>query len=182
MVGYKTVGNVIDYTENISNSYNSLQTQLNRRMGKFQWNLNYTFSRTIVFNNASNTTVLQFVNQELTKNVANRRHAINFNMGYDLRRHAVHRKLQRHRCAVAVLDRDADRIPAVPLRNGVTALPARRPIPVIHAHYASAGAAERRQLHAAAGQLAGHRQYAADAVLRPVVVEPGFLFGQDDPD
>jgi hypothetical protein len=84
MVGYKTVGNVIDYTENISNSYNSLQTQLNRRMGKFQWNLNYTFSRTIVFNNASNTTVLQFVNQELTKNVANRRHAINFNMGYDL--------------------------------------------------------------------------------------------------
>ena len=27
--------------------------QLNRRIGKLQWNLNYTFSRTIVYNNAS---------------------------------------------------------------------------------------------------------------------------------
>jgi len=83
LVGYKTVGNIIDYTESFTNNYNSLQTQLNRRTGRVQWNLNYTFAREIVYNNNSNTTVWQFVNAQLTKNVANRRHAINFNMGYD---------------------------------------------------------------------------------------------------
>ena len=94
LVGYKSVGNIIDYTQSYTNNYNSLQAQLNRRTGKVQWNLNYTFSRTIVYNTnysgtnpqtvpASNTNLLQFVNAQLTKNVANRRHAINFNMGYD---------------------------------------------------------------------------------------------------
>ena len=34
-----------------TNNYNSLQMQLNRRVGKIQWNFNYTFSRTIVYNN-----------------------------------------------------------------------------------------------------------------------------------
>jgi len=94
LVGYKSVGNIIDYTQSYTNNYNSLQAQLNRRTGKIQWNLNYTFSRTIVYNTnlnttapqtvpASNTNLLQFVNAQLTKNVANRRHAINFNVGYD---------------------------------------------------------------------------------------------------
>ena len=57
---------------------------MNRRVGRAQWNVNYTFSRTIVYNNNSQTALLQFVNAQLTKNVVNRRHAINFNFGYDL--------------------------------------------------------------------------------------------------
>ncbi len=86
MTGYAGLGNIILYTEGYSNNYNSLQMQLNRRTGKVQWNLNYTFSRTIVFNNASTQgtgALWQFVNANLMKNVANRRHAINFNFGYD---------------------------------------------------------------------------------------------------
>ncbi len=86
MIGYKSIGNIILFTEGYTNNYNSLQMQLNRRAGKVQWNLNYTFSRTIVFNNASTQgtgALWQFVNANLMKNVANRRHAINFNMGYD---------------------------------------------------------------------------------------------------
>jgi hypothetical protein len=84
LTGHAGIGNIIDFTHSYTNNYNSLQTQLNRRSGRLQWNLNYTFSRTIVYNNASNTALLQFVNADLTKNVANRRHAINFNFGYDL--------------------------------------------------------------------------------------------------
>ena len=86
LVGYKTIGNIIDFTQSYTNNYNSLQAQLNRRMGHIQWNMNYTFSRTIVFNNATTQgtgALLQFVNANLLKNVANRRHAINFNFGYD---------------------------------------------------------------------------------------------------
>jgi hypothetical protein len=95
MTGYAGIGNIIDFTNSYTNNYNSLQMQLNRRVGRVQWNLNYTFSRTIVYNSNLNTTapqtvppsqtnLLQFVNAELTKNVINRRHAINFNFGYDL--------------------------------------------------------------------------------------------------
>jgi len=84
IVGYKSVGNVIDYTENYASNYNALQAQLNRRFGKIQWNFNYTFSRTLTYNADSNTTILQFVNAELTKAPVNRKHAFNFNMGYDI--------------------------------------------------------------------------------------------------
>jgi len=86
LVGYKTIGNIIDFTQGYTNNYNSLQMQLNRRTGKIQWNLNYTFSRTIVYNNQSTQgtgALFQYVNANLMKNVANRRHAINFNFGYD---------------------------------------------------------------------------------------------------
>ncbi len=84
MTGYAGVGNIIDFTNSYSNNYNALQAQLNRRVGKVQWSFNYTFSRTIVFNNDSNTTLWQMVNAELTKNVVNRRHAINFNFSYEI--------------------------------------------------------------------------------------------------
>ena len=83
LVGYKSIGNIIDYTQSYTNNYNALQMQLNRRAGHIVWNLNYTFSRTIVYNNTSNTGLFQFVNAQLMKNVANRPHAVNFNMGYD---------------------------------------------------------------------------------------------------
>jgi len=84
LTGYAGVGNIIEFTNSYTNNYNSLQMQLNRRYGRLQWNLNYTFSRTIVYNNDSNTTLYQFVNAELTKNVVNRPHAVNFNFGYDI--------------------------------------------------------------------------------------------------
>ena len=84
MTGYAGLGNIIDFTNSYTNNYNSLQMQLNRRFGRVQWNINYTFSRTIVYNNDSATQLWQFVNAELTKNVLNRRHAINFNFGYDV--------------------------------------------------------------------------------------------------
>ncbi len=84
MTGYAGIGNIIDFTNSYTNNYNALQMQLNRRVGRVQWNLNYTFSRTIVFNNDSNTTLWQMVNAELTKNVLNRRHAVNFNFSYDI--------------------------------------------------------------------------------------------------
>jgi hypothetical protein len=84
MTGYAGVGNIVEFTNSYTNNYNSLQMQLNRRFGHLQWNVNYTFSRTIIYNNDNNTTLYQFVNAELTKNVLNRRHAINFNFGYDI--------------------------------------------------------------------------------------------------
>jgi hypothetical protein len=84
MTGFAGLGNIIDFTNSYTNNYNSLQMQLNRRFGHLQWNVNYTFSRTIVYNGDSNTTLDQFVNAELTKNVVNRRHAINYNFGYDV--------------------------------------------------------------------------------------------------
>jgi hypothetical protein len=86
MIGYKSVGNIILYTQGYTNNYNSLQVQVNRRTGHIQWNWNYTFSRTIVFNNVSTNgtgALFQFVDADLMKNVANRRHAFNFNFGYD---------------------------------------------------------------------------------------------------
>jgi Carboxypeptidase regulatory-like domain len=101
MTGYAGIGNIIDFTNAYTNNYNSLQMQLNRRTGKLQWSLNYTFSRTIIYNNDSATTLWQFVNAELTKNVLNRRHAINFNFGYDLP--DVSRKLWNNPVTKAVL-------------------------------------------------------------------------------
>jgi hypothetical protein len=84
MVGYAGIGNIVDYTQNYTNNYNALQMQLNRRTGRIQWSLNYTFSRTIIYNNDSNTTLWQMVNAQLTKNVLNRRHAVNFNFAYEI--------------------------------------------------------------------------------------------------
>jgi hypothetical protein len=52
--------------------------QLNRRVGRLQFNSNYTFSRTITYN------YNQFVDTQLTKNITNRPHAVNFNFCYDV--------------------------------------------------------------------------------------------------
>ena len=52
--------------------------QLNRRTGNLQWNLNYTWSKTITYS------FNQWVDTKLGKNVANRPHAVNLNFGYGL--------------------------------------------------------------------------------------------------
>jgi len=77
-VGFSGYGSIQEWTYIGSNNYNSLQVQLNRRVGRLQWNTNYTFSRTIIYNFS------QFVDTQLTKNVTNRPHAFNFNFGYDV--------------------------------------------------------------------------------------------------
>jgi hypothetical protein len=46
-----------------------------------QWNWNYTWSRTIFYDNGTGS---QWIDRKLTKNIDNRPHAVNFNMGYDL--------------------------------------------------------------------------------------------------
>jgi len=78
MVGFRGFGNIPIWTYKGSSSYNALQVQLNRRMGNLQWNWNYTWSRTIVYNFA------QWVDDRLGKETVNRPHAVNFNFGYDL--------------------------------------------------------------------------------------------------
>ena len=78
MVGYSGIAAIPTWTYIGTNNYHSLQVQLNRRVGKLQWNANYTFSRTTTYSFA------QWVNTQLGKNVTNRPHAVNFNMGYDI--------------------------------------------------------------------------------------------------
>jgi hypothetical protein len=78
MVGYSGFGQIPIWTYIGSNNYNSLQVQLNRRVGNLQWNLNYTWSKTITY--AFN----QWTDTKLGKNVTNRPHAVNLNFGYAL--------------------------------------------------------------------------------------------------
>ncbi|MBI3682798.1 MAG: carboxypeptidase regulatory-like domain-containing protein [Acidobacteria bacterium] len=78
MVGFNGFGSIPIWTYVDTSSYNSLQVQLNRRVGRLQWNANYTWSKTIIY------TFNQWVDNKLGKNVLNRPHAANFNFGYDL--------------------------------------------------------------------------------------------------
>jgi hypothetical protein len=81
MVGFSGFGAIPIWTYKGTSNYNSLQVQVNKRAGRLQWNWNYTWSRTITYNT---TTAAQWVDTKLTKNIVNRPHAVNFNMGYDL--------------------------------------------------------------------------------------------------
>lgn len=79
MVGFRGFADIPLWTYKNTNSYHSLQAQLNRRMGNLQWGLNYTWSRTTFYD------FNQWVDHKLEKNVANRPHAFNFNFGYEIR-------------------------------------------------------------------------------------------------
>ena len=96
MVGYAGYGQIPVWTYIGTNNYNSLQVQLNRRVGRLQWNANYTFSRSITYS------FNQWVNTQLGKNVTNRPHAVNFNLGYDLPE--VARRLWNNAFSKLVLD------------------------------------------------------------------------------
>ncbi len=80
MVGYAGFGQIPIWTYIGTSNYNSLQAQLNRRVGNLQWNLNYTWSKTIVY------TFSQWVDTKLGKDVVNRPHAVNLNFGYEFPR------------------------------------------------------------------------------------------------
>ena len=78
IVGFNGIGQVPIWTYIGTSNYHSLQVQLNKRSGPLQWNWNYTWSRTTIYQQA------QFVDNNLTKNIVNRPHAVNFNFGYEL--------------------------------------------------------------------------------------------------
>ena len=78
LVGYNGLGQIPVWTYVGSNNYHSLQVQLNRRVGRLQWNANYTFSRTTIY------TFNQWSDTQLGKNITNRPHAMNFNVGYEV--------------------------------------------------------------------------------------------------
>lgn len=101
-VGYAGYGQIPLWTYVGTNNYNSLQVQLNRRIGRLQWNSNYTWSRTITYLlNPTLSPYSQWIDTKLTKNVANRAHAVNFNMGYDV---PYFNRLGSNMLAKAVLD------------------------------------------------------------------------------
>ncbi len=83
MVGFSGYQAIPIWTYNGSSNYHALQVQLNRRFGNLQWNWNYTWSKTTVYQLGTGS---QWVDNKLMKNVVNRPHAVNFNFGYELPR------------------------------------------------------------------------------------------------
>lgn len=90
MTGLKGVGQVPMFMNVGASNYNSLQVQVNRRIGrKLTFSTNYTWSKTLVYAHQ------QFTDDALTKNVqvanatstnptGNRAHAFNANFGFDV--------------------------------------------------------------------------------------------------
>lgn len=80
MTGLKGVGQVPVFMNVGASNYNSLQLQVNRRIGrKLTFSTNYTWSKTLLYAHQ------QFTDDALTKNVtSNRPHAFNANFGYSL--------------------------------------------------------------------------------------------------
>ncbi len=79
MTGYQGYGSIATYTSIGESSYNALQAQFNRRFGKrLQFSANYTWSKTITFSHQ------QWTDDQLMKNVINRPHVVNLNLGYQL--------------------------------------------------------------------------------------------------
>jgi hypothetical protein len=77
MVGYQGYGSINTYTSAGESYYNSLQLQVNRRFGsRFQFGTNWTWQKTITYNRQ------QWVSDQITKDVANRAHAVNIVFGY----------------------------------------------------------------------------------------------------
>jgi hypothetical protein len=80
MVGYKGIGQVPVFGNNGTSSYNSLQVQLNRRVGRnITWSANYTWSKTLVYSRQ------EFTDDRLTRyETGNRPHAFNANYGFSV--------------------------------------------------------------------------------------------------
>ena len=79
LTGFKGVAQIPVYTSIGASNYNSLQVQVNRRVGRrFQFSTNYTWSKTLNYSHQ------QWTDDYLTKNVtSNRPHAVNANFGYE---------------------------------------------------------------------------------------------------
>jgi hypothetical protein len=78
MTAYQGYGSIATFTSNGESYYDALQAQLNKRFSKrYQFGVNYTWSKTITYSHQ------QWIPDDLTKNVVNRPHAVNANLGYD---------------------------------------------------------------------------------------------------
>ena len=79
MVGYQGIGQIPSVVNNGTSSYNSLQVQLNRRVGRrLTWSANYTWSKTLTYNRNP-------VDRRCRPTEdGNRPHAVNANFGYDI--------------------------------------------------------------------------------------------------
>jgi len=78
LVGFKGFQDMPMWNYMRSSNYNSLQVQLNRRTGNLQWNLNYTWSKTL----RRQPDTARWVDGDLVTETQNRKHAANFNFGY----------------------------------------------------------------------------------------------------
>jgi hypothetical protein len=79
MVGFRGFAGIPSFTYKSNGNYNALQAQINKRMSRrLQFGVNYTWSKTIFYSPQ------QWVDDQLTKNVQNRPHAVNANFGYSL--------------------------------------------------------------------------------------------------
>jgi hypothetical protein len=77
IIGYAGIGEITKFTALGESYYNALQVQLNKRFGNsLTFTSNYTWQKTITY------THNQYIPDILTKNVANRKHAVNINTTY----------------------------------------------------------------------------------------------------
>jgi hypothetical protein len=84
MVGYAGIGMSPAWSYLGGSSYNALQVQLNRRVGNLQWNLNYTWQKTLVYPgyNVQCCTSYQWVPLKLGRYDTNRPQVVNVSFGY----------------------------------------------------------------------------------------------------
>lgn len=84
LIGYAGASDLQSFTADGESNYNALQVQVNRRFGKrFNFSSNYTWQKTQIYNRN------QYLPDQLTKTVANRKHAVNVNLNYTLPTPAV---------------------------------------------------------------------------------------------
>lgn len=97
LTGFRGFGSINVFTGLGESNYNALQVQANRRFSKnLQFNVNYTWSKTITFAHQ------RWVPDDLTKNVTGRPHAVNLNFGYTLP--SVSRFIWKNPLTAGVLD------------------------------------------------------------------------------
>ncbi len=79
LTGYAGIGEITKFTALGNSNYHSLQVQLNKRFGSsLTFASNYTWQKTITYNHN------QYIPDRLTKDVNNRKHAVNVNTTYQL--------------------------------------------------------------------------------------------------
>jgi hypothetical protein len=77
LVGFAGEADITSFTALGESYYDALQVQVNKRFGhNLTFSSNYTWQKTITFSHN------QFIPDYLTKNVANRKHAVNINLNY----------------------------------------------------------------------------------------------------
>jgi hypothetical protein len=86
MVGYAGIGMIPGWSYSAASTYNALQVQLNRRVGNLQWNLNYTWQKSLVYPGyqAQCCTSYQWVPMKLGRYDTNRPHVVNVSLGYTI--------------------------------------------------------------------------------------------------